>query len=118
MPGDLDIDGTRVRPGWAVEDVRMLRTAHAQGDPATSIDRQVNVEASHPDSCTLVRTDFIVCCHFTVHQHFDLRGAVMTEDLLKQMDEKAARAARSGAVGGAQLARQQQARAARYNLAR
>ncbi len=50
----------------------MLRTAQAQGDPATSIDRQVNVEAPHPDSCALIRTDFIMCRHFTVHEHFDL----------------------------------------------
>jgi hypothetical protein len=34
------------------------------------------------------------------HQHFDLRGAVMTEDLLRQMDEKAARAADAGARMG------------------
>jgi lambda family phage tail tape measure protein len=35
-----------------------------------------------------------------VHQSFDLRGAVMTEDLLRQMDAKAQQAAHSGAEMG------------------
>lgn len=47
---------------------------------------------------------------------FDLRGAVMTQDLLAQMNAMADGAAMRGAVGGAGLARQQMARGARRRL--
>ena len=56
-----------------------------------------------------------------VHQHFDLRGAVVTEKLYNDMNSIAKAhaddAAVRGASGGAQLAQQQATRNARYSLA-
>ena len=48
--------------------------------------------------------------------YFDLRGAVMTEDLLRQMNAIGDGAAVRGAMGGSALAQQQAARAARRRL--
>lgn len=48
--------------------------------------------------------------------HFDLRGAVMTEDLLAQMNAIGNGAAMRGAAGGAQLAQSQRSRAVRRRL--
>ena len=41
--------------------------------------------------------------------YFDLRGAVMTEDLLRQMNAIGEGAAQAGTIGGATLAGQQSA---------
>ncbi len=49
-------------------------------------------------------------------QNFDLRGAVVTEELYARMQSLAAQAAQAGAIGGAQLAKQDSARAARRRL--
>ena len=51
-------------------------------------------------------------------QNFDLRGAMVTEDVMARIDAAAARAAQAGAVGGMQLARADRARAARKRLGR
>jgi hypothetical protein len=51
-----------------------------------------------------------------VAQQFDLRGAVVTEQLYAQMRAIGAQAAQAGAVGGAALARQQSTREARRRL--
>jgi TP901 family phage tail tape measure protein len=48
--------------------------------------------------------------------HFDLRGAVMTADLLAQMNAMAADAAQRGAVGGANLAAYNSVRGRRKSL--
>ena len=49
--------------------------------------------------------------------HFDLRGAVMTEDLLRQMQAIGQQAAQQGAAGGAELVRERMGRVARRRLA-
>lgn len=49
---------------------------------------------------------------------FDLRGAVMTEDLLSQMQQLATQAAQQGALGGRMLSRQDSHNAAKRRLGR
>lgn len=51
-----------------------------------------------------------------VVQHFDLRGAVMTQDILNHINAKSDEAAARGAAGGARLSADQQARRARRSL--
>lgn len=48
--------------------------------------------------------------------HFDLRGAVVTQDLLDQMNAIGARSAVQGAVGGSRMAQDQMARMRRRRL--
>jgi hypothetical protein len=54
----------------------------------------------------------------TTVQNFDLRGALVTEDVMARIDAAAAQAAQAGAVGGMQLARADRARTARRRLGR
>jgi hypothetical protein len=50
--------------------------------------------------------------------YFDLRGAVMTADLLDQMNGMAQVAATQGAAGGAQIAKREARRAGKYRIRR
>lgn len=71
LPGDLDIDGTRVRQAgpsktWGCSGPRMRR--------AIQLLRSIGKSTSKhsPGFLRCIRTDFIMCRHFTVHEHFDL----------------------------------------------
>ena len=54
----------------------------------------------------------------TVHQTFDLRGAVVTEKLYADMQAMADKAATRGAMGGAQMAQDRMKRSATRKLGR